>query len=272
MNIKKFLITTSLITVLMIPNTALASTPLAGVNPTKITGNISFQIIANYDNANPKEIATLVNMSKLDKNLKVLVSSDNSVNVTRNYPAIQGMVFVNGKEVAVNENGQYSADVSDSLATVEFKTKGKQQLLQSKKVVTSNAKSLNVDLVDSISFSSFVESMDKTPVQTNSAISTGIVPNSRSGGQVDGEAVYYGDLVHCNRFNGPNSDHHYWVWYHPTAMIDFANSDCDLDLQRYGCPLPPFSDNLCDGLNIKGNGHNDCSDIDASFHWFAWFR
>lgn len=265
MDIKKILIATSLITTLLIPNLALAGV----TQTTKITGTVDSQIIASYDNVDLKDITTLVNMGKLDKNLKVLVSSNNSVNITRIYPAKQGMVFVNGKEVIVNSDGQYSADITDSSAIVEFKINSKS--LQSKEVVTGNSKSLNVNLVDSIPFSSLIESMDEPSTQTSDAKSAVITPNSTTGGQKDGEPVYYGDWVHCNRFNGPNSDHHYWTWIHPTAFIDFSGSDCDWEMFGYGCPLPPLTDNLCDGLDVQGNGHNDCSDL-GGFHWFAWFR
>lgn len=42
-----------------------------------------------------------------------------------------------------------------------------------------------------------------------------------------GTKVYsFGDMVHCNRFNGPNTDHRHYAKTHPRAYINFYGSDC----------------------------------------------
>lgn len=100
---------------------------------------------------------------------------------------------------------------------------------------------------------------------------TGIQPMTGWTGQYDGEGVYDGDHVHCNRFNVPNSDHHYWTQLHPTALVDFVGSDCDNDAISYGCTSILSSDTACDGLDANGNGVYDCSDY-SDWPETAWFR
>lgn len=47
-----------------------------------------------------------------------------------------------------------------------------------------------------------------------------------------GDKYYPGDWVHCNRFNGPNSDDVHYRKTNPKAWINFVGSDCDLALAR----------------------------------------
>lgn len=87
----------------------------------------------------------------------------------------------------------------------------------------------------------------------------------------DNQHVVTGTHVHCNRFNGPESDHRYHKNKLGTAaMMDWNQSDCYENLALYGCPL--FStDNKCDGLNSQKHGVHDCSSVR---HWpvTAWYR
>ena len=39
-----------------------------------------------------------------------------------------------------------------------------------------------------------------------------------------------GDTVHCNRFNGPATDHYHYSKTSPKAIVNFAGSDCDYSL------------------------------------------
>ncbi|GGK07826.1 hypothetical protein GCM10007063_32910 [Lentibacillus kapialis] len=41
-----------------------------------------------------------------------------------------------------------------------------------------------------------------------------------------GDTYYPGDWVHCNRFNGPNSDDRHLRKWNPQAYINFYKSDC----------------------------------------------
>lgn len=57
-----------------------------------------------------------------------------------------------------------------------------------------------------------------------------------------------GDTVHCNRFNGPATDHYHYSKTSPKAIVNFAGSDCDYSL---GNCLFCITDSNC---NLLGPG------------------
>ncbi|MCT6924670.1 hypothetical protein [Metasolibacillus sp.] len=44
-----------------------------------------------------------------------------------------------------------------------------------------------------------------------------------------------GDQVHCNRFNGPYTDHYHYAKTHPQAYINFYMSDCEHGVAAFIC-------------------------------------
>lgn len=48
-----------------------------------------------------------------------------------------------------------------------------------------------------------------------------------------GQTYKTGDWVHCNRFNGPKSNHKHLEKWKPQAIINFYHSDCDYGALRY---------------------------------------
>jgi len=90
-------------------------------------------------------------------------------------------------------------------------------------------------------------------------------------GQKDGQLVSKGTHVHCNRFNGKNSDHRYWSHSHPQAYIDYVGSDCYIGGGGYNCTSLTSSDTACDGLNTQGKGVHDCSSV-FGYPLTAWYR
>lgn len=113
-----------------------------------------------------------------------------------------------------------------------------------------------------IDFKSWIGSMDKDNGQSSVRLGTMFiaVPSSGGGysGQNNGDRVKTGAHVHCNRFNGPNSDHRYWKKTDPRSWTDFYRSDCYYHWSKYGCSdLGTMT--KCDGLDRRGKGVKDCS-------------
>lgn len=53
-----------------------------------------------------------------------------------------------------------------------------------------------------------------------------------------GTKIYkFGDKVHCNRFNGPNTDNKHYAKYKAGALINFYDSDCDRAVRKGYCSL-----------------------------------
>jgi hypothetical protein len=134
-----------------------------------------------------------------------------------------------------------------------------------------------------VNFQSFIGSMDKMNSESDLTDGSPFVLSYRSysgrsykGQTYSGEHVSKGTHVHCNRFNGPHSDHKYWGKFNPKSWIDFAGSDCDWHALKYGC-TSLGSMSKCDGLNKKGHGVKNCSSFKGGpshYNWpkTAWYR
>lgn len=67
-----------------------------------------------------------------------------------------------------------------------------------------------------------------------------------------GKKVYKnGDLVHCNRFNGPASDNKHYAKTHARAYINFAGSDCATGVARGHCT---YINDVCNSSNRYHRG------------------
>ncbi|KRK69362.1 hypothetical protein [Lentilactobacillus buchneri] len=150
---------------------------------------------------------------------------------------------------------------------------GTPDLLSSNKDLSSStsvaSSSPNVRVLD---YSDVIQNMDEANGDSNTPNGTllGAYP-----GQNVGDHVSTGTHVHCNRFNGPKSDHRYWSHSSAKGLADFAGSDCYWHLAEYGCY--EYSMGRCDGLNHKNKGVHDCSSWSGGlFHsnWpkTAWYR
>lgn len=95
-------------------------------------------------------------------------------------------------------------------------------------------------------------------------------------GQRNGQHVSVGTHVHCNRFNGVNSDHRYWKHSDARSWVDFYKSDCYYHALAYNCSM--LGKNVkCDGLNIHHKGVHNCSSWkggQAHKNWpkTCWYR
>lgn len=124
-----------------------------------------------------------------------------------------------------------------------------------------------------VNFQSLIGSMDENNGQSSMKPGTMFVtvPSSNGGftGQNNGEHVYTGTHVHCNRFNGIHSDHRYWKKTDSRALTDFYRSDCYYHVFKYGCS--DFGTMAkCDGLNKKGHGVKDCSSWSGGLKHKNW--
>lgn len=165
-------------------------------------------------------------------------------------------------------NSLYQISKNDSNIKVE-KDNGK---LIVEDYLNDQEKSMNAKVVD---FKSFIGSMDKKNSESYLMDDALFVLSYRSYsgksyyGQHSGNYVHKGTHVHCNRFNGPYSDHRYWSKKHPEAWLDFIGSDCDWHALKYGCEsIGRMS--KCDGLNNKGHGVKDCSSFKGGFMHYNW--
>lgn len=91
-------------------------------------------------------------------------------------------------------------------------------------------------------------------------------------GQRHGNRVHWGEHIHCDRLNGPTSNHFYYKQWHPQAWVNFLGSDCDIAIVNYyGCGSFGKAMNKCDGLNVQGRGVQDCS-RSLGKPQTAWFK
>jgi len=86
----------------------------------------------------------------------------------------------------------------------------------------------------------------------------------------NGEYVPAGTPVHCNRFNGPHSNHRYYSRSSGDIQeaTNWYKSDCFDKMHDYGCPLTK-PDTKCDGL-LKHGAHN-CSKL-GGWSVRCWYR
>ncbi|ARU63676.1 hypothetical protein CBW65_23630 [Tumebacillus avium] len=270
MNFKNLAVCSVALGSLLLPVAAYADSPKSA----HLQGKVYRQLVAHGNNVSSDTLATYAVLADQDNNFKYFVHSDGTVDVIRIYPALSGMVYVNGQQVQVNNDGSYSVDVQPGKALVEFNAQGK--LHKSKVLDVTSKSNLTVDLIETVQMSDVLAPMEEPISIPQSVIGNEAVDGgggSYPGQTYSGQPVYTGNHVHCNRFNGIASDHRYWSWKTDwsKAIADFVGSDCDAALIAYGCPLPPTADNLCDGLNAQGNGVHDCSDAKG---WpnTAWWR
>ncbi|MED3622651.1 hypothetical protein [Neobacillus thermocopriae] len=163
------------------------------------------------------------------------------------YPARDGSLTVNGKEVDLATNGTFAITEKAKLLDIQFKANGQEIHT---KIENTKDKPQNIDLVKTIDFKDFIQAMD------------GEMVNSESGDisiqSEVGQRHYPGDRVHCNRFNGRYTDHVYYNHWDPRAWKNFISSDCDWAFFSYDCENDYTSDTKCRGLQSAYNYRN-CS-------------
>lgn len=165
---------------------------------------------------------------------------------------------INGQKVNV-KNGQFIFKDDSKNTKLNYKIKDKNTMPDSGTAVPD--KDGNVKIMKIYDFDTVMESMDGT--------SSDLLRAARYKGQVNGEKVKPGTHVHCNRFNGPKSDKHYYSRRSSgKGYLNWWESDCCDKWYVYGCPLLK-PDTKCDGL-LKSHPH-DCS-VEGGWPVTCWYR
>lgn len=123
-----------------------------------------------------------------------------------------GELWVNGNVTTINSDGSFEVPQDTDTITVKYTEDGEEQ------TISKNADG-NFEVVNAVNLESLMDRMDTVASETS--------PMARKG---YGDKYYYGDWVHCNRFNGPLSDSVHYAKTNPKAYINFINSDCDIAL------------------------------------------
>lgn len=123
-----------------------------------------------------------------------------------------GELWVNGNITSINSDGSFAVPEGADVITVKYSEGGEEYDVQ------KNADG-NFEVVNVVNLESLMDRMDTVASETSS--------NARKG---YGDKYYYGDWVHCNRFNGPLSDGVHYAKTNPLAYVNFAGSDCDIAL------------------------------------------
>ncbi|WP_153465160.1 hypothetical protein [Sediminibacillus terrae] len=180
--------------------------------------------------------------------------------VSRFYPAIDGLVKINGEPVTVNDHGEFNLDVEPGKYIVEFED-GVSCI--TKKINIKEGETIDLELIKERNFKKFIDSMDKNHknkkmeessngnmghhdsnnVNTEQNDEVTILLNDPISGdhQIDeiGEKGRTGAFVHCNRFNGDapgiSQDETYYSSSTYQAFRNFIGSDCDKAMVDYGC-------------------------------------
>jgi hypothetical protein len=211
----------------------------------------------------------------------------NTTNNTLTLTTTQGEILTSknikgSKKVNIVKNmdfGSYIDDMENMMSSTNDKSDSDTSMDMSNMDTNSDIDS-SMDMSNMDANSDNDSSTDKSNMDaTNSSIQSNsltVVSLAYKGQTYSGQPVKKGTHVHCNRFNGPNSDHKCWNKINPKAWVDFWESDCDYHATKYGCS--DFgSMSKCDGLNVKGKGVKDCSSWSggaAHHNWpkTAWYR
>lgn len=173
------------------------------------------------------------------------------------YPAQDGSLTINGKEVDVASDGTFAISEDDKYLDIQFKANGQEISTKLEK-----NDSQNIDMVKTIDFKDFIKAMD------------GEMANPESGDisiqSEVGQKHYPGDRVHCNRFNGEYTDHIYYNHWDPRAWRNFIGSDCDWAFLSYDCENDYTSNTKCRGLQSAYNYRNCSWALGHSnrYHWW----
>ncbi|MGG4346621.1 hypothetical protein [Paenibacillus lautus] len=236
---------------------------------TSISGKIQTNVVAHIESVTDSELESMNKIAAVDNLFKVIPDDQGGITVIREYPAQQGMVFVNDEEVLVDENGGYSVNVESGETTIEVRSIDG-EVLKSRKLSTKQVNSVSLNIIDNQDFGDLIESMDEANgITENSGMSTyAMYP----GQTYNGQPVYTGDHVHCNRLNGVFSDHKYWVYKSSpvAALQNFYMSDCDYALISWGCDTWG-GDTTCDGLGVNTTSPYNCS-LHKSWPVTVWWR
>lgn len=225
---------------------------------------------SSADNSSRIQVVAKYSMSNVDpqtlSKIESIANSDSNVSVSTSHGVLE-----------VDELSPIDDD-----ATVNGPAKA------SSLSVTASSLSATPSTVKTVNFNDYVGHMDQengisnasngTPVSSDGNLEISLIGKSYNGQTYSGEHVSTGTHVHCNRFNGSNSDHTYWGKFNPRVWIDFYHSDCDYHGPAYKCYTMPFgSSGQCDGLNGKGHGVKDCSSWSGgpkhkNWRKTAWYR
>lgn len=254
----------------------------AKADSSNIVGNVQINLVAAYplNSINKDTLKTIKKIAKEDSNITLKQDSGNLI-ITQAIDKDDDLYVKtnNGEQAKVN-NGKFSINITKNSNT-------KLTLIKSDGQEITTFSNINTDqratIVKNINFSDYIGDMDESNQDmSNMEMHPNIMDPGQGGGGAypgqtySGEPVKTGTHVHCNRFNGPNSDHKYWSKFDPRAWKDFYHSDCDYHALKYSCS--DFSSmSKCDGLNVKGKGVHDCSAWSGGaphYNWpkTAWYR
>ncbi|WP_251862591.1 hypothetical protein [Clostridium sp. Marseille-Q2269] len=137
----------------------------------------------------------------------------------------EGSIMVDGKKMNVGTGVNGKTIVPKNTRTVSFTEKSNELA----KDINLNKNSADEKVVFVVDIMDALDKMDQKHFKAMDYRENMGLLLSRKG---YGDKYYPGDWVHCNRFNGPNSDDiHYDKIKHPVkTMQNFMGSDCELSL------------------------------------------
>lgn len=231
------------------------------VNASQIRGSVVTNVHSQFNvkDTAPDTLKALKEIAAEDPDVTVLISKDN-IEVNTYMPVSNDVKLkINGKKVNV-VNGQFQVILKSfpQKGILRYQVKDINTPYTNGKIQIDN--NGNASIVNLVDFDEILASMDEMNDSTEDLLKIG---------PKEGHVVKAGTPVHCNRFNGPHSNHRYYGRStNGQAYVNWYKSDCYDKWRDYGCPLIA-ADHKCNGLSKK-HPHN-CSKL-GGWPVTCWFR
>ncbi len=245
MNYKKILkaLTTVLSTMTVIL-VGLFSAEIRDVHASEIHGSVVTDVHTQFkikDTASDT-LKALKEIAAEDPDVTVLISKD-TIEVNTYMPVSNDVELkINGKKVNI-VNGQFQVTLSflPKKSILRYQVKDINTPANKGKASVDNDG--NAKIVNLVDFDEILTSMD----EMNDDSTDSLLRSTPKEGRI----VKAGTPVHCNRFNGPHSNHRYYGrTTNGQAYVNWYKSDCFDKWHAYGCPLT-HADYKCNGLAKK---------------------
>lgn len=195
-----------------------------------------FSAIHVFANESTEEIEEIENVFKH----KIIYNDDNTVNII-NKSVVNPKIFPDGVEIPIENDGTVLIPMDTKIVSrhqdVHSTHFSKMDTLNNPLLITAFNMKDNPEIV----FSDDAVNVLKTMQEKADEYNKNVELFNRVETKPYGSKYYEGDDVHCNRFNGPQSDsvHYNWrdIFQLDKALKNFRGSDCQVALSAgSNCP------------------------------------
>lgn len=233
---------------------------------TNVNGSVVDDVHATYAllNTSPEKLKSIQQIAASDPNVQVTVRNG-IIDVDFYMPVSdKAELTINGDKVPI-KNGIFSLNFEKNVDKINYMVKDiNTDMAMGNQTIDNSHKTVRI--LNIIDFNALMDAMDSMNEMSSDLLRVAKYP----GQKYNGEYVSAGTPVHCNRFNGPHSNHRYYSRKSGDIQeaTNWYKSDCFDKWHAYGCPLNK-ADNKCQGL-LKHGAHN-CSRM-GGWPIRCWYR